>query len=51
MGIFVVFLLLMNIMNIFGPLQGDSQLVMAFSALAAYFLFAAIAFWLDKKRN
>ena len=51
MGVFVVFLLLVNIMNIFGPLQGDSQLAMAISALAAYFLFAAIAFWLDKKRN
>ena len=51
MGVFVVFLLLVNIMNIFGPLQDDSQLAMVVSALAAYFLFAAIAFWLDKKRN
>ena len=51
MGVFVVFLLLVNIMNIFGPLQDDSQMAMAVSALAAYFLFAAIAFWLDKKRN
>jgi hypothetical protein len=50
MVIFVVFMLLMNIGNIFGPLQTDSKVVMLISALSAYFLFAAIAFWLDKKR-
>lgn len=50
MGVFVGFMLLMNIGNIFGPLQTDSKVVMSLSALAAYFLFAAIAFWLDKKR-
>jgi len=50
MGVFVGFMLLMNIGNIFGPLQTDSKVVMSVSALAAYFLFAAIAFWLDKKR-
>jgi len=50
MVLFVVFMLLMNIGNIFGPLQTDSKVVMSVSALAAYFLFAAIAFWLDKKR-
>jgi len=51
MAVFVVFMLLMNIGNIFGPLQTDSKVVMSVSALAAYFLFAAIAFWLDKKRS
>jgi hypothetical protein len=51
MGVFVVLLLLVNIVNIFGPLQGDSKLVLAVSALAAYLLFAAVAFWLDKKRS
>jgi hypothetical protein len=51
MVVFVVFMLLMNIGNIFGPLQTDSKVVMSVSALAAYFLFAAIAFWLDKKRS
>jgi len=51
MGIFVVFLLLANIMNIFGPLQGESKVELAASALAAYFVFAAIAYWLDRKRE
>lgn len=50
MGIFVVLLLLINIANNFGPLADDSKLVLAVSALTAYFLFAAVAFWLDKKR-
>jgi hypothetical protein len=51
MIVFVVLLILMNIGNIFGPLGGDSKVVMAVSALLAYFLFAAVAFWLDKKRS
>jgi len=51
MGMFVVFLLLVNIVNIFGPLQSDSKVALAVSALAAYFLFAAVAFWLDTKRS
>jgi len=50
MGAFVIFLLLVNVVNIFGPLQGDSKLVLAISALSSYFLFAAVAFWLDAKR-
>ncbi len=50
-GIFVAFLLLVNILNLFGPFQDDSQLAVAVSALAAYFLFAGIAFWLDRKRS
>jgi len=51
MVVFVMFMLLMNIGNVFGPLQTDSKVVMSVSALAAYLLFAAIAFWLDKKRS
>ncbi len=50
-SVFVVFLLLVNVVNIFGPLQGDSNLVLAISALTSYFLFAAVAFWLDTKRS
>lgn len=51
MALFVGFLLLVNIVNIFGPLQGDSKLALAVSALSAYFAFATIAFWLDRKRS
>ena len=51
MAVFVVLLLLVNIMNIFGPLQGDSKLMLAVTALASYLLFAAVAFWLDAKRT
>ena len=51
MSIFVVLLILVNIPNIFGPLQGDSKVVLAVTALAAYLLFAAVAFWLDRKRS
>jgi len=51
MSVFVVFLLLVNVVNIFGSLTGDSKFGMAISALAAYFLFAAAAFWLDRRRS
>ncbi len=51
MSVFVVFLLLLNVVNIFGPMQDDSKLVLAVSALTSYFLFAAVAFWLDAKRS
>ncbi len=51
MGVFVVFLLLVNVVNIFGPLQGDSKMVLAISALTSYFSFAAVSFWLDTKRS
>lgn len=50
MAVFVGILLLVNVANIFGPLQSDSELNLAIAALASYFLFAAIAFWLDTKR-
>ncbi len=51
MTVFVILLLLVNVVNIFGPLQGDSKLVLAITALSSYFLFAAVAFWLDKRRS
>ncbi len=51
MPVFVIFLLSVNVVNIFGPLQGDSKTVLSISALSSYFLFAAVAFWLDTKRS
>lgn len=50
MLVFVLILILVNIPNISGPFQGSGTTTVAVSALTAYFLFAAIAFWLDKKR-
>ena len=51
MGVFVIILLLINVVNIFGPLQDDSKVNLAISALTAYFLFAAVAYWLDRARE
>jgi len=51
MSAFVVLLLLVNVLNVFGPLTDDSQVNLAISALTAYFVFAAIAYWLDTKRS
>lgn len=51
MGTFVLFMLLINIGNIFAPLLSESKVVLAAFALSAYFLFATVAFWLDKKRT
>jgi hypothetical protein len=51
MGVFVGFLLLVNVSNIFGPPMVDSKLGLAIFALSSYFLFAAVAFWLDRKRS
>jgi len=51
MTLFVVLLLGINVINIFGPLPPeDTTLSTAISALIAYLVFAMIAFWLDKKR-
>ena len=50
-GIFIVILLLINAINIFGPPFGDSKVSLAISALAMYFLFAGAAHWLDGKRS
>lgn len=51
MGVFVGFLLLVNVANIFGPPMVDSELGLAVFALTSYLLFAAVAFWLDRKRS
>ena len=51
MPAFVVLLLLVNIVNVFGPLQGDSKVALSITALVSYLLFAVIAFWLDTKRS
>ena len=51
MGGFVVILLLINAINIFGPPFGDSKESLAISALAMYFLFAGAAHWLDGMRS
>jgi hypothetical protein len=51
MGIFVGLLLLINAANIFGPPMVNSESGLAIFALSSYFLFAAVAFWLDRKRT
>jgi len=51
MGIFVMILLLVNAVNIFGPPFGDSKVSLAISALVMYFVFAGAAHWLDGKRS
>jgi len=51
MGVFAAILLLINAVNIFGPLTEDSKSVLAISALTVFFLFAAVAFLLDRKRS
>ena len=48
---FIAILLLVNIVNIYGPPPQGGKIEMAISAMVAYLLFAAVAFWLDKKRN
>lgn len=51
MLIFVVLLLAINVINIFGPLSvEDTNTSTAISAMVAYCLFSIVAFWLDKKR-
>jgi membrane-bound metal-dependent hydrolase YbcI (DUF457 family) len=50
MPIFVALLILINIFNIYGPPPQGGKVEMAVIGLFAYFLFAAIAFWLDRKR-
>lgn len=50
MVIFVCILLSINAFNIFGPLMDDSKVALAISSLTLYFLFAATAHWLDRKR-
>jgi hypothetical protein len=50
MAIFVIFMLIVNANNIFGPPFGDNVTVLSWIALVMYFLFAGVAFWLDTKR-
>jgi hypothetical protein len=51
MIMFVVLMLIINANNIFGPPFGSDVVSMSISAIAMYFVFAGIAFWLDKKRQ
>jgi hypothetical protein len=51
MPAFVGILLLINVSNIFGALMVDSKVGLSIFALSLYFLFAALAFWLDRKRS
>ena len=50
MAVFVIAMLLINLGNIFAPLQSDSKIALAVFARFAYFLFAPTAFGLDNKR-
>ncbi len=49
MGLFAIILIFINLVNIFGPVP-EAKIEVIVSAMFAYFLFAGIAFWLDKKR-
>ena len=51
MVVFVAFLLLVNVFNIFAPPMVDTKVGLTIFALTSYFLFAAVAFWLDRKRS
>ena len=51
MSVFIAVLLLVNIVNIYGPPPQGGKIEMAISAMVAYLLFAAVAFWLDRKRS
>lgn len=51
MIIFVFIMLMINIINIFGPPFGNDVVTVSLSALTMYFLFASMAFWLDGKRQ
>jgi len=51
MPIFVVLLLAINVLNIFGPLSPkETESSVAVSAVIAYLVIAGIAFWLDRFR-
>jgi hypothetical protein len=50
MAVFVVLLLVVNYANVFGPPPPSSQIV-AISAELFYFVAAAIALWIDKRRS
>jgi hypothetical protein len=42
---------LINVSNIFGAPMVDTKIGLSIFALSSYFLFAAVAFWLDSKRS
>jgi len=48
--VFAIVMLIANSANLFGPPPGDSKLTLAITGLSGYFVFAVVAFWLDKKR-
>ncbi|MFQ5605231.1 MAG: hypothetical protein ACE5HS_18350 [bacterium] len=50
MIIFVVLMMVINANNIFGPPFGGDAITMSVSALVMYFIFAGVAYCLDKKR-
>jgi hypothetical protein len=50
MALYVFALITINIGNLWGP-PLDSKVVLAASALVAYLGFAAVAYWLDRKRR
>ena len=50
MSAFVIILLLVNAVNLFGPPVSESKVAFAASALMIYFVFAGAAHWLDGKR-
>jgi hypothetical protein len=49
MALYVVALIAINIVNLWGP-PPESKVALALTALVAYFGFAGIAYWLDRKR-
>jgi hypothetical protein len=53
MMVFVAFMLLLNVFNLFLPPSDSNRnlTMLAVLALAVYLLLAAIAFWLDSQRN
>ncbi len=50
MTIFAAFLLILNLINLFGPPPPNTT-ILALFGLFYYLLFAGIAFWLDRQRN
>jgi hypothetical protein len=50
MIVFAVVLLIANSLNLLGPPPGDSKVVLALTGISGYFVFALVAFWLDRKR-
>jgi hypothetical protein len=51
MIIFVALLLIINANNIFGPPFSTNVKILSVLVLVMYFIFAGVAFWLDKKRS